>query len=211
LNGKGAEVRWHRAIRAILLTTLIVLVIPAAVLVVDGLMDNVEKSDVAIVLGSKVMPDGAPSARLRARLDRAAELYQQGIVKHVIASGGIGQEGYSEARVMADYLTMQKAVAREAIILDETGNDTQATARNSAALMADRGMRSAVIVTQYFHITRSRLALRQAGIEEISSAHARLFEIRDIYSLAREIIALPVYLFRFNQGRPNLQWPAPLP
>jgi vancomycin permeability regulator SanA len=180
---------------------LIALAMPAAILVADGLTDNVKKSDVAIVLGSKVMQDGTPSARLRARLDRAGELYQQGMIKHVIVSGGKGQEGYSEAHVMADYLAMQKNVARDAIILDETGNNTQATARNSAALMADRGLRSAVVVTQYFHITRSRLALKQAGIQDVSSAHARIFEMRDIYSVLREVIALPVYLLRSAKGK----------
>jgi vancomycin permeability regulator SanA len=191
-----AKMKWRRTMRAVLLVCLIAPVISAAILVADGLIDNVEKSDVAIVLGSQVMPDGRPSARLRARLDRAAELYQRGLVKHVIVSGGTGPEGYSEARVMADYLAMQKAVPRETIILDETGNNTQATARNSAALMAERSLRSAVVVTQYFHITRSRLALKQAGIQAITSAHARIFEMRDLYSLAREIIAVPVYLLR---------------
>jgi uncharacterized SAM-binding protein YcdF (DUF218 family) len=101
-----------------------------------------------------------------------------------------------EARVMADDLAMRKAVPREAIILDETGHNTQATARNSAALMTERSLKSAVVVTQYFHITRSRLALKQAGIQAITSAHARIFEFRDLYSLAREIVAIPVYLLR---------------
>jgi vancomycin permeability regulator SanA len=189
-------VRWCRIIRTLSLACLIVLVVLAVALVADGLIDNVETSDVAIVLGSHVMPDGAPSPRLRARLDRAAELYQRGFVKHVIVSGGTGQEGYSEARVMADYLATQKAVPRELIVLDETGSNTRATARNSAALMAERSMRSAVVVTRYFHITRSRWALKRAGIQAITSAHAHFFEMRDIYSVAREVIALPVYLLR---------------
>ena|SRR5215475_8231288 len=73
-------------------------------ILLDGLTDNVTESDVGIVLGSKVMPDGTPSARLRARLDKADELFQQGMFKYVIVSGGTAQEGHSEARVMADYL-----------------------------------------------------------------------------------------------------------
>ena len=82
---------------------------------------------------------------------------------------------------------------REAIILDEYGNTTQATALNSAAIMKQRGLASAVVVTQYFHITRSRLALRRAGVAMVSTAHARYFEMRDLYSIAREAIALPIY------------------
>ena len=175
---------------------LILLMAPLALVIailLDGLTDNVTKSDVGIVLGSKVMPDGTPSARLRARLDKADELFQQGMFKHVIVSGGTGKEGLSEARVMADYLAGQKKMPREAIILDEHGNDTQATAKNSAAIMQQRGLTSAVVVTQYFHITRTRYALRRAGIAMVCTAHARYFEMRDLYSIAREAIALPVY------------------
>jgi uncharacterized SAM-binding protein YcdF (DUF218 family) len=95
---------------------------------------------------------------------------------------------------MAGYLSIQKGVSDERIILDEMGSNTRATARNSAALMAERSMTSAVVVTQYFHVTRSRWALQQAGIQAVASAHARIFELRDIYSMAREIIALPTYL-----------------
>ncbi|MCX9156517.1 YdcF family protein [Niveibacterium sp. 24ML] len=163
------------------------------VIAVDGLDDDATKSDVAVVLGSKVMPDGTPSARLRARLDRTADLYQQGLVLHVIVSGGTGKEGFSEARVMADYLIDQRKLPRTAIILDEMGNTTQATAQNSAAIMRQRGFTRAIVVTQYFHVTRSRYALHQAGVVTVHSAHARYLEWRDLYSVAREVIALPTY------------------
>jgi vancomycin permeability regulator SanA len=88
---------------------LMLLMAPLALVIailLDGLTDNVAKSDVGIVLGSKVMPDGTPSARLRARLDKADELFQLGMFKSVIVSGGTGKEGRSEARVMADYLAL---------------------------------------------------------------------------------------------------------
>jgi vancomycin permeability regulator SanA len=165
-------------------------------IIIDGLNDNVQRSDVGIVLGSKVMPGGAPSDRLKARLDRAGELYREGAFGHVLVSGGTGVEGFSEARVMADYLARRYAVPRAVIILDEQGNDTGATARNSAAIMARHGFRSALVITQYFHVTRSRLALQRQGVENVGSAHAYYFEWRDLYSIARELVALPVYWLR---------------
>jgi vancomycin permeability regulator SanA len=94
---------------------LMLLVAPLALMIAilpDGLMDNVRESDVGIVLGSKVMPDGTPSARLRARLDKADELFQQGMLKYVIVSGGTGKEGRSEARVMADYRRPEEGATR---------------------------------------------------------------------------------------------------
>src|SRR5215475_8731057 len=181
-----------RRMRVVMLMLLMAPLTLVIAILLDGLMDNVRESDVGIVLGSQVMPDGTPSARLRARLDKADELFQQGLLKYVIVRGGQGKEGHSEARVMADYLAGQK-VPREAIILDEYGNNTQATAQNSAAIMKERGLTSAVVVTQYFHITRTRYALRRAGVAMVCTAHARYFEMRDLYSIAREAIALPVY------------------
>lgn len=160
---------------------------------VDGLRDEVQVSDVGVVLGSKVMPDGTPSDRLRARLDKAAELYRQGMFKHIIVSGGTGAEGVNEAQVMAAYLTDRQSISRTAILLDEHGNTTEATAVNSAAIMKANGLRSALVVTQFFHVSRSRYALHRAGVETVCSAHAHYFEARDFYSLIREMVALPAY------------------
>lgn len=162
-------------------------------IVLTGLLDDIQKSDAGIVLGSKVMPDGTPSDRLRARLDKTAELYRQGMFPRIIVSGGTGKEGFSEAQVMATYLSEVQSVPRSAILLDEQGNTTMATAVNSAAIMQAHDFSSALVVTQFFHIPRSRYALHRVGIDTVHSAHANYFEARDFYSLAREMIALPAY------------------
>lgn len=59
---------------------------------------------------------------------------------------------------MADYLAERQQVPRAAILLDEHGDNTEATAWNSAAIMKSRGLETALAVTQYFQITRSRCA-----------------------------------------------------
>ena len=181
--------------------TLIVLfaagLIGCAVFVGDGLIDDIQPADAAVVLGSKVMPDGKPSARLQARLDRAAGLFHQGTVRFVIVSGGTGVEGFSEGRVMAAVLEAAGVPAR-AILVDEEGNTTRATATNAARIMKERGLASALVVTQYFHISRSRLALERAGIAPVYSAHAEFFELRDLYSIAREAVALPAYWLTYR-------------
>lgn len=162
-------------------------------IVIDGLHDDVQVSDVGVVLGSKVMSDGSPSDRLRARLNKAADLYRQGMFKRIIVSGGTGDEGFNEAQVMATYLTERQSIPRTAILLDEHGNTTEATALNSVVIMKANGLKSALVVTQFFHVPRSRYALHHAGVETVYSAHANYFEARDLYSLAREMIALPAY------------------
>ena len=183
-------------IKSVLFFIATLVLVGATAVTVDGLRDNARASDVGVVLGSKVELDGTPSKRLRARLDKAAELYRQGMFRHIIVSGGTGVEGFSEAQVMAAYLAEQQRIPRAAILLDEHGSTTEATARNSAAIMRAQGFRSAVVVTQFFHLTRSRYALQHAGVATVCTAHADYFEARDVYSLTRELAALPAYWFK---------------
>ncbi|WP_426105373.1 YdcF family protein [Massilia sp. TSP1-1-2] len=157
-----------------------------------GMADDLRPTDVGIVLGSKVELDGQPSARLAARLDRGANLYAQRVFAHLIVSGGTGVEGFDEAAVMRAYL-LKKGVPASAILVDSAGNTTDASARNCARLMASHGFTSVTVVSQYFHVPRTRLALRRYNIARIGSAHAYFFELRDLYSIAREVAALPAY------------------
>jgi len=69
--------------------------------------NDVQPSDVAIVLGSKVEDDGTPSVHLRIRLDRTVELYNAGMVPMIIVSGGPGVPAHPEPIVMRDYLVAQ--------------------------------------------------------------------------------------------------------
>ena len=54
-----------RTTRVVMLMLLVAPLALVIAILLDGLMDNVRESDVGIVLGSMVMPDGTPSARLR--------------------------------------------------------------------------------------------------------------------------------------------------
>lgn len=167
----------------------------AAVIVVDGLTDEVRPSDVVVVLGSKVNPDGTPSPRLVARLGRALELYQAGVTPRILVSGGTGIEGVPEGTAMKRWLVAH-GVPEAAVIVDDQGVDTRATARNAAALMRTHDLRSAIVVSQYFHIPRTKLAFAQEGVPGVGSAHPDYFELRDLYSIAREVPGYTSYLLR---------------
>ena len=167
----------------------------AIALVADGLTDNPKPADVAIVFGSKVEPNGRPSARLRARLDAGAALYHQALAKDIIVSGGFGKEGYDEAVVMKQYL-VDSGIPADRIVVDSHGDNTLLTAQNAALIMKDRNATSAIIVSQYFHISRARLALKRCGVSTVTSVHAKCFEPRDFYSIAREVAAYYAYLPR---------------
>jgi len=171
------------------------LLLGAAIIAWSGLQDDVGHTDIALVLGSKVEPDGAPSPRLRARLDKAVELYRAGWFPEVIASGGVGKEGYDEAAVMKAWL-VSHGIPAERVIMDSDGITTFASARKTRDILLAKKLRSVLVISQFFHMPRAKLALRRFGVTTVRGAHANFFEPRDIYSLLREVPGCVDYRFR---------------
>lgn len=189
---------WGKLLKAIILILTLVGVVSAGMIGWDGLTDELAVADVGVVLGSKVEQDGSVSPRLKARLDKAVELYKKGWFPKIVVSGGVGKEGYDEAVVMRRYLVEQGIPAAD-IFVDGAGINTYFTAKYSAHLVAEHHWKSALVISQYFHISRTRLALERFGVPRVYSAHADFFEIRDVYSLGREVVAYAYYLIRRYQ------------
>ena len=164
----------------------------SVVITIDGLRDELEKVDVAIVLGNKVEVSGAPSPALKSRLDRTLELYNEGYIQNIIVSGGVGKEGHDEAYVMKGYL-VDRGIPEGLVILDSEGYNTALTAENSKVIMEEKNYKTVMVISQFFHITRSKLAFKKVGIETYG-AHAKDFFFRDLYSVFREFFAYYKYL-----------------
>ncbi len=172
-------------------------IIHTTFIVLDGINDELDNVDVAVVLGNKVEIDGTPSNRLKARLNKSIELYKKGFFNYIIVSGGIGKEGFDEAKVMKLYL-VKKGIPEEKILEDNNGYNSYMTAQNVKIFMEDLKVDSVMIITQYFHITRTKFAFKNIGIKNVYSAHAEICESRDIYSILREFPAYYKYLLIKN-------------
>ncbi|TCN57435.1 YdcF family protein [Flavobacterium circumlabens] len=152
---------------------------------IDGLSDNGEKADIAVILGNKVNEDGTLSERLEKRLECGLRLYQNHRVKKIIVSGGLGKEGYYEGDKMKEYLIANK-VPDSVIIVDNLGNNTRATVDNTMRLKDSLHFESVLVVSQYFHVTRTKMLFKERGFQNVSSVSPDYFEFKDIYSLLRE-------------------------
>ena len=162
---------------------------------IDGLSDHVQKADCILILGNTVNKDGTLSDRLRSRVDKGLELYQQKFAPKIIVSGGLGKEGYYEARQMQKYL-LSKGVDPNDIIVDDKALTTYETMINYVLIAKRNSFNSVIIVSQFYHITRSRAMLNSLGIKNISTAHSSYFELRDFYSVLREFAAF--YAFKLK-------------
>lgn len=157
-------------------------------IIYDGLSDKKQTADAAIILGSKVNPDGTLSERLKARVNKGLELYNDKRVQTIIVSGGFGREGHWEGDKMKEYLVMNKVPANK-IFVDNFGNDTEKTVINSIRILDSLNLTSAITVSQYFHQTRTKKLFRNKGFDNIESASPEFFEWWDLYSIPREFAA----------------------
>ena len=132
---------------------------------------------------------------MAARLDHAITLYQSGYFKQVLVSGGHGREGYDEAAIMRQYLEAH-GIPSTAIFEDDDGYTTWMTARNTARIMEQHHLKSALVISEYFHMPRCRLAFGKFGISPVYASHASFWSIRNLYSVPREVAGLVEYSLR---------------
>ena len=156
-----------------------------------GVFIGYSSAEYAVVLGNQVYPNGEPSKRLQERLNRAFELYRAGIVHKVIVSGGVGEEQQDEARVMKAYL-VAKGLSDALVIADSNGYDTRLTAQNAEQWISNK-QTPIIVVSQLYHVSRSKLAFEQQGYTQVGAAYPSYFEWRDLYASLREVLGWVYY------------------
>lgn len=125
----------------------------------DG--DDLPEADCVLVLGAKVYGGEHLSAILQDRMDTAVAIYEAGKADVLLLSGDHGQADYDEVNAMMDYAVM-KGVPAEDIFLDHAGFSTYESMYRARDVFC---VKSAIIVTQRFHISRAVYDARMLGIE----------------------------------------------
>ena len=122
---------------------------------------QVPGAQAALVLGAQVMPNGKPSSMLADRITAAEELYRTGRVEKLLLSGDHGRVSYDEVGTMRRIL-LARGIPAEDIFTDHAGFDTWDSAQRARRVF---NVRSAVVVTQGFHMARALYDARHAGLE----------------------------------------------
>lgn len=169
-------------------TLLLWFVVHSIYIITDGWNDDGQKADLAVILGNKVNEDGTLSIRLEKRLESGINLYKTHRIHKILVSGGLGKEGFYEGDKMKEFL-LSKGIPDSLIIVDNLGNNTRATVENTLQLKDKLHFRSIIIVSQYFHVTRTKKLFKDKGFSEASSVSPHYFEWRDLYSILREFPA----------------------
>jgi vancomycin permeability regulator SanA len=144
--------------------------------------DRAEARPVALVLGAGLRRDGRPSLLLARRLDIAADLYHRGTVDAVLVSGAD-----EEPAAMRTYL-LAAGVPDAKIVGDAAGFRTWDSCVRARDVY---GVRSAIVVTQEFHLPRAVVLCGAAGIDAtgVGDASLRARRTATVYGWLREIPA----------------------
>jgi uncharacterized SAM-binding protein YcdF (DUF218 family) len=126
--------------------------------------DPLRKADAIVVFGAAEY-SGHPSPVLKARLDHALGLYQAGLAPVVITTGGAALDPvYSEGGVGRDYLTRQ-GIPDVSLIAETQGSDTAQSADRVGAIMHKNHMRTALVVSDAYHIFRIKQMMTTQGVQ----------------------------------------------
>lgn len=175
-----------------LLAMMVILLITALWVIVFGLKEDKVQVDAAIVLGAKIRSNETPSSALASRLKKSIELFQQKKVNYILVSGGMSEAGVTEASVMKAYLE-KRNIPSDRIIVEDQSKDTKTNAEYSVAIMKKRGLKSFIVVSQYFHLLRASLTFKNLGFQNVYTAPAALVQPWDLYSIGREVLGLFYY------------------
>jgi|DewCreStandDraft_2_1066082.scaffolds.fasta_scaffold00187_56 uncharacterized SAM-binding protein YcdF (DUF218 family) len=133
-----------------------------------GRRSELRPADVVVVFGA-AQYNGRPSPVFRARLDHAAVLYRRSYAPVVLVTGGFGRgDTISEADAGARYLT-RRGVPSQAILRDPVSRHSAASVRAVRRIMQRHGLRSALLVSDPFHMLRLRLLAWQVGVRAYSA------------------------------------------
>lgn len=171
--------------------------------------DQTRRADAIAVLGSAVWPNEQPSPSLRARTERAIELYHDGYASHLILSGGLGRHPPAESEVMRR-LAEESGVPRDALVLDYEARSTWESLVGARATMQNKGWETVLIVSDPFHMKRALLMAGDLGLTAYASpaldSPTYTVLARRVYYTSREVFALWWYLAqrtvtKFSKGR----------
>jgi uncharacterized SAM-binding protein YcdF (DUF218 family) len=133
-----------------------------------SLLDEAQPADAIIVLGAAEYR-GRPSPVLEARLNHALLLYLKGLAPRVITTGGAGGDPvFTEGSVGRAYLT-KHGVPPEAIVVEREAESTVQSVAAVVEIMKRMNLRSAIVVSDGYHIFRVKKMLESSGLKVYGS------------------------------------------
>jgi uncharacterized SAM-binding protein YcdF (DUF218 family) len=131
-------------------------------------VDEARTADVIVVLGAAEY-NGRPSPVFRARLDHAHQLYEKRLAPLILTTGGAGGDPvFTEGEVGRNYL-VRRGIPAERIVVEVEGGSTVHSIVAVSEIMRRMNLRSAILVSDGYHIYRSKRILENEGMAAYGS------------------------------------------
>lgn len=153
----------------------------------DASGDDHARPAEAIVVFGAAQYDGRPSPVLRARLDHAFDLWQQGLADVVVVTGG-RQPGdrFTEAGASAQYL-IDRGVPDATIRREVQGTNSWESLAASARFLRSEGIDEVLLVSDPYHSLRISAIAAELGLQAYVSPADVSVSARD---MLRETVAV---------------------
>ncbi|MCB0697336.1 MAG: YdcF family protein [Chitinophagaceae bacterium] len=140
---------------------------------------------ILVVLGYPVDENGEPSPILKARLNKAIELYKQGAAGKIIVTGAAVDNHFVESEVMALYC-IKHGIPGTDIYIESNAKNTYENARMVKGIMREKGYKNAIVVTSSFH----KLRARQFFLKELKDVTVVAAPFPDKFPMMQRMILL---------------------
>jgi uncharacterized SAM-binding protein YcdF (DUF218 family) len=129
----------------------------------QGERDEARPADAIVVMGA-AQYDGRPSPIFAARLDHAIALYQSGLAKWLVVTGGKAEGDRTTEAAAARKYAIAKGVPAGAILGEDQSRDTLESIHGVATVLHDHGLSNAIFVSDRPHMLRVLRMASDAGI-----------------------------------------------
>lgn len=210
--------RWHLVVGSLVVVAGLVaaagiFVLTSNLVVTRGAADNIVASpkdaphaQCAIVLGARVYVDGTLSPMLADRVQVAVDLYKLGKVDRLLLSGDHGTLTYDEVNAMLRY-AVANGVPGQDVFTDHAGFDTYDTMYRARDVFM---VKTAIIVTQGFHLSRAVYTARSLGLDAVGvSADLRSYGLYTRKASLREVLARANAVIQLRITRPSPKFLGP--
>lgn len=172
---KNHEKKPKKAKRSVCLAALFAVLLVAVCLISTALsivrfsrVNEARPADAAVVLGTAA-PNGTVSPVYRERINHAIGLYESGLVKTIIMTGGTADGNTVSDALAAKNYAVSQGIPESSVLVEDQSTITEENLEYAKKIMDEHGLDTALIVSDPLHMKRAMLMAEDYELTAYSS------------------------------------------
>lgn len=131
-------------------------------------VNEARSADAAVVLGAAA-PNGTVSPVYRERINHAIGLYESGLVKTIIMTGGTADGNTVSDALAAKNYAVSQGIPESSVLVEDQSTITEENLEYAKKIMDEHGLDTALIVSDPLHMKRAMLMAEDYELTAYSS------------------------------------------